>query len=166
MKIHAVYDLGEVRRLAKRYPGAASEETERVLDLIVTRMESETVELTPAGVGGAAGLRGSIHGEVVEMGGRLTGVWGTPLEYGEVVEMGRRPGKAMPPVDPIELWVKRILGISEDRSRSVAFAVAMKIARKGFKGKKMFERAWKANERWAGNMLQSIGARVARRLNR
>lgn len=52
------------------------------------------------------------------------------LDYTEYLIKGREPGKR-PPIDPIERWVKAKFGISGDRSRSVAFAVANKIKEQG-----------------------------------
>lgn len=165
MNVDIEYNLTEIRRLVKRYPEITLDETEKVMDKVVRRLEKEIVERTPAGVGGQAGLRGSIHGEVVSFGMPVKGVVGTPLEYGEVREHGRRPGKAMPPVDPITLWVRSVLGITDPKeARSVGFAVARKIAIEGFEGAHMFEEGWKATEAWAQRQLRTIPERVTRRL--
>jgi len=94
-------------------------------------------------------------------------MWGTPLEYGEVVEKGRRPGKRMPPVDPLVPWVRRVLGISDqEEAESVAFVIARSIAVRGFEGVHMFEAAWDDNERWAQSQLGTISVRVAERVKR
>ena len=165
MKIDIEYDLTDIRSLANRYPEITLDETEKVLDTVVRRLEKEVVERTPAGVGGDAGLRGSIHGEVVSFGMPVKAQVGTPLEYGEVVEHGRRPGKAMPPVEPIAQWARSILGITDAKeARSVGFAIARKIAVKGFEGAHMFEKAWKDNERWVQDQLRTIPGRVIRRV--
>ena len=165
MKVDIEYNLTEIRKLAKRYPEITLQETEKVLDKVVRRLEKEVAERTPAGVGGDAGLRGSIHGEVVSFGMPVKAVVGTPLKYGEVIEHGRRPGKAMPPVEPIAKWARSILGITDAKeARSVGFAIARKIAVKGFEGAHMFEKAWKDNEKWAEAQLRKIQGRVIRRL--
>lgn len=157
--------IGRIRELAKAYPVITRQETEAVLGVITARLEAEVARRTPTGVGGEAGLRGSIHGEVVTLSGHSSaGVVGTPLEYGEVVELGRRPGK-FPPRAPIELWVRRKLGVPAAEARGVSFLVARKIARHGFPGAHMFEKAWKAQERWAMRELQTIASRVVRRIN-
>lgn len=154
--------INEIRELAQKYPDAVREETESVMREITARLEAEVARRTPAGVGGAAGLRGSIHGEVKSFGGSVTGVVGTPLSYGEVIEYGRRPGK-FPPVAPIQLWVQRKLGLSAKDSRSVGFIVARKIAARGFPGAHMFGEAWKATEQWVMGRLQVIPGRVVQR---
>jgi len=164
MKTAINYDLGEIRKLVKRWPDETREEMRVTMDRIVRRLEAEIVKRTPAGIGGSAGLRGSIAGEVATLGRVVTGTVGTPLEYGEVVEMGRRPGKAFPPVDPIALWARRKLGVSEKESRGVGFAIARKIAIHGFEGVHMFEKGWQHIESWAQKEMMGIGERVVRRV--
>lgn len=165
MDINIEYNLTELRKLAKRYPEITLDETEKVLNKVVRRLEKEVVERTPGGVGGDAGLRGSIHGEIVSFGIPMKAQVGTPLEYGEVIEYGRRPGKAMPPVEPIAKWARSILGITDAKeARSVGFAIARKIAVEGFEGAHMFEEAWKENEKWAEDQLRTIPKRVIRRI--
>ena len=158
------YDLGAIRKLARDFPDVTREETEPTMHLVVARLEALVVRATPTGVGGEAGLRGSIAGEVARMGKTVMGTVGTPLEYGQVVELGRRPGKAMPPVDPIALWARRKLGVSEEESKGVGFAIARKIAIKGFEGAHMFEKSWKEIEPWAQKQLMGIAARVIKRI--
>lgn len=46
------------------------------------------------------------------------------------LEFGRSPG-SMPPVNVIQGWVERKLGVSSDESRGVAFAIAKKIGKEG-----------------------------------
>lgn len=151
----------DIRKLAQKHPKTARDEIVRVLKWVAARMEHEVDIRTPRGVGGAAGLAGSIFAEVHDIRGRpVLARWGTPLSYGEVVEKGRRPGRAMPPVDPLGLWVHRKLGVPADEARSVAFAIAISIARKGTKGKQMFARAWVKNRRWVRRMIMSLPGRI------
>jgi len=165
MDIDVAYNLTDLRDLARRFPGAVRSESETTLDRIVRRLEAEAGQRTPKGVGGGAGLAGSIAGEVMMMGKSVVGIVGTPLEYGEVVEMGRRPNRAMPPIAPIQRWVRSKLGISgEKEQRSVAYAIALTIAREGFEGAHMFEQAWKALESWVQGELYGIGGRVVKRM--
>ncbi len=165
MEVKTLININEIQELVKKYPDVVHAETMAVMKIIVARLEKEVTEGTPAGVGGAAGLRGSIYGEVVSMAGSsVEGVVGTPLEYGEVVEMGRRPGKGFPPIAPITLWAIRKLGVADKEAKSVAFLIARKIAKKGFEGAHMFQKAWDKNERWVMDQLQTIPGRVVDRL--
>lgn len=58
-----------------------------------------------------------------------TVVVGSPMTYAPAIEYGSAPH--MPPVDAIEGWVQRKLGIPAPESRSVAWAIAKNIARDG-----------------------------------
>lgn len=97
-------------------------------------------ELTPIGVFGDAGLKGSIFGEVREEGGLfdLMGIVSSPLEYAEPVELGTDPH--MPPVAPLVRWSEVVLGLSGPAAVSAAWAVAKSISRRGTTGKFMFAR--------------------------
>jgi hypothetical protein len=170
MKIEITYNLTDLRELAKQFPDVTLEETEAVMDLVMARLEKDTIEGTPRGVGGDAGLAGNIFGETVSTGMRVRGILGTPVEYGEVIELGRRPGKAQPPIAALIPWVRSKLGITDEKEqRSVAFVIARKIGASGFSsipdGAKMFQQAWDKNEAWVQDQLTSIGGRVTRRLN-
>lgn len=46
------------------------------------------------------------------------------------LEFGRKPGQ-MPPIEPIQKWVERKLGVDPEESKGVAFAIAKKIAKEG-----------------------------------
>jgi hypothetical protein len=160
----------ELRDVWGQYPEIARDETRAALSLIVARMESEVMQRTPVGVGGSAGLRGSIFGEVRGDNKSVRGIWGTPLKYGEVIELGRKPGGNFPPVSPIEIWVRRKLGITEG-SEGVALAIARAIHRRGYSpngdvgpdGARMFEKAWEATEDWASVMLGQLPQRIVNR---
>lgn len=164
MKIEVNVLLTELKDLIRRYPDVVRSESSAVMDVVVRRLESEVVSRTPQGVGGEAGLAGSIFGEVEAGMHRVTGIVGTPLEYGEVVEFGRRPGKRMPPVAPIALWAQRKLGVSADEAESVGFAIARKIAIHGFEGKHMFGKAWEELDNWAMQQFGTIPKRVVARV--
>ncbi len=46
------------------------------------------------------------------------------------LEFGRKAGQ-MPPIEPIQEWAERKLGVSSDESKGIAFAIAKKIAKEG-----------------------------------
>jgi hypothetical protein len=103
--------------------------------------EAAVVQRTPVGVSGHA--RQGWSKAVVRLISEVRGVVANPLDYIYYVEHGRGPGK-MPPIDNIELWVRRVLGIAEPESRSVAFLVARAIGVRGTKGAHMVEEGTKA----------------------
>lgn len=53
-----------------------------------------------------------------------------PAKYADYVHFGRLPG-SMPPVKPLERWVRRKLQVDEKEARRVAFAIAMAIKERG-----------------------------------
>lgn len=162
---HAKIDTSQVQRLAVRYPEVFVEEAEAVLRLVTARLESAVVRAAPRGVGGAAGLAGSIFGEVQAAGISVQAVVGTPMPYAETVEYGRKPG-SFPPVAPIALWAERKLGVAGDEAMSVGFAIARKIFHKGTEGAHMFGDSWKRHEKWVLSMINTIPSRVVRRLSK
>jgi len=152
----------ELRFMAATWPRETLAEIRSVLDLIGARLESEVASRTPAGA--TAALRGSIAGSVSATASEgLVLRVGTPLEYGAPVEFGRAPGR-MPPVAPLVLWADRKLGLSRDEAESVGFSIALKIARQGTEGARMFRDAFEANEEWARARLAEIPAGVLRRI--
>lgn len=157
-------DLGQLRALIKRYPEVTMNETMAVVGLIAQRLETVVAEKTPTGVGGEAGLRGSIHGETARRGDVVRGQVSTPLEYGEVVEMGRRPNQAMPPIGPIMLWAQRKLGLDAKEAKSAAFAIARKIARSGFEGAHMFAEGLNELDSWIMRTLDTIPQRIVEKV--
>jgi len=77
-------------------------------------------------------LAKSLKVEVAE-GGSLISVRFKAKEYWKYVDGGRRPGKR-PPIAPLERWIVKKLGLSdEDSIKSIAFAIANKIKKKGIK---------------------------------
>lgn len=55
-----------------------------------------------------------------------------PASHAEVVNYGRQPGAAMPPVDALVTWVRRKLQITDEKEiRSTAFAIAKAIEKRG-----------------------------------
>lgn len=153
--------------MAEQYPDVFRDEAGKTMDLVLLYLDNEVTKRTPRGVGGLAGLAGAIFGERVAAEGNVVkGLVGHRSPYGEVIEEGRRPGRRMPPVGPIELWARSILGVpAGKKARSAAFAIARSIAIHGFKGKHMFRNAWNANERWVQQQMQTIGPKMATRLN-
>ncbi len=82
----------------------------------------------------------------IELGQKASGDWVDSVEvkvqgghgvilandYTKYLTRGRAGGKK-PPIDPLEKWVNEKLGIGGKDARSVAFAVATKIGKKGTK---------------------------------
>ena len=60
--------------------------------------------------------------------------------YASYVEYGRKPGK-MPPPDILEAWAYKKFRLSHKDARSIAWALARSIAKKGTKARPFFEPA-------------------------
>lgn len=55
--------------------------------------------------------------------------------YAGVIELGRRKGAAMPPIEQIARWAQRRLGMKYDDAKKIAFVIARSIARRGLRGR-------------------------------
>lgn len=86
-------------------------------------------------------LRGSIFTEMRGTETNLRGQVASPLFYGLVVEMGRRPGRRMPPLAAIGQWAQRKLGLSADEAMKAAWPIARAIAIRGIPARFMFRNA-------------------------
>lgn len=126
-------------------------------------LERETKELTPVGVGGAGGLRGSIHAQEPEvLAGSVIGVTGTALNYAVPVELGTKPHWA--PIQPLIDWVQHRLGITGEEAESVARRVQFGIARHGTPAVGMFHRAFGKNRAQVTTMFDQARNRIVARL--
>lgn len=126
-------------------------------------LEREVKDLTPVGVGGGGGLRGSIAAQEPEvLSDQVIGVVGTAMAHAVPVELGTKPH--FPPVEALEEWVRRKLGVDEKRVRNVAFLVARKIAARGTPAFGMFHRAFNAHRAQVAGMFEAARNRVVARL--
>lgn len=73
-------------------------------------------------------------------------------DYGIYVNWGRRPGGKMPPISVLENWVRRKNFVLKDGQnyRSLAFAIAQSIKKKGIPAKPY--KVWKE-----GNTIKRVG---------
>lgn len=92
----------------------------------------------------------------------VIGVVGSSQPTAMFLELGTKPH--MPPVEALVPWVKAVLGVEPKRARSVAFLVARKIARKGTKPKRHFEKVATSTEAQVLRILETAAGRVASHL--
>ena len=125
----------------RRFPDIFADEYQAHLQLMAEIMVSEMVELMPTGTGDSqwGHLANSFQaGDPVPGANGWSVAIGTPAEYASVIDEGRKPGGKMPPVSEIANWVwhRRYLfddiKTEKDAAR-LAFAIARKIAERGFK---------------------------------
>ena len=136
-----------------QFPSALRRAVERGLDRatdLLARAVAANAQ-TPFGVQSTAAfgeLARSVTREVGEETGRQAGrVFLAPPadQYGIFVEVGTRPH--FPPPSAIEGWVRRRLGVTNDRqARELAFLIGRKIARAGTPGRFFFEQALAENQ--------------------
>lgn len=133
-------------------------------------LEREVKERTPQGVFGerGAGLRNTIYGEVSHQGTPVVlGVVSHQSLYGNVIALGRRPGRKMPPAGSLIDWiVLKLDGVDEDEAEDIEYGVRRNIAKFGFEGVHMFQKA--VEENWAKviKIFQRMGFDIAREINR
>lgn len=157
-------DGSELERLIRKYPEISRDVREAKILEALALLESAVKKGTPYGAG-PIHLRDTVHGKVRVRGQKVTGILGTPMEHGMPVEMGTKPH--FPPIGPLEFWVEKKLGIEDEKqARSVAYAIAWKIKRKGTEGKEMFKGGLDENEHRVMSILQDIGPEIVRRAGR
>jgi hypothetical protein len=145
---------------------------QKLLDLFVdeaTMFLLREVQIrTPQGVYGAqGGLLKSIQRPPIEGRGTpvVKGRVVTAQPYGEVIEKGRRPGKAWPPPKVLVPWIEQKLGLPPKEAARVEYAIRRKIGMKGFEGVHMFERALTENFTTLQTMAEREGLLIVQELN-
>lgn len=170
-------------------PEIIQKQLEKAMTEAVSFLEREVKLRTPTGVYGAAGLLGSIHGEVVQKGTPIVkGVVASSSKYGEVVEKGRTAGKAMPPggaaacalkgqrgrgikkgqtyyEGPLIRWIEVKFGVDNKTAAKLEWPIRKKIAVKGFEGAHMFENALTENKEKLEEIFNRAGFDIAQKLS-
>jgi hypothetical protein len=137
------------------------EELARAMNASVLHLKGQIMPLVPVGV--TALLRGGVQTSIAGEGVTLTGRVYDAVSYALPVELGSRPH--FPPIAPIALWVRRKLGISDEReARSVAFLIARKISRVGTKPRLFFKRGFEAGKGRVSTFFAEANARIVSRL--
>jgi hypothetical protein len=148
---------------APQYTQNLLESTMHRATLLVQR---ETQENIPRGATGLTAA--SVHRDVHVTPAGVLGVVGSAAPVALFVEMGTKPhwmGKKVRE-EAIEPWVKAKLGITEPKEKkNVAYLIARKIARKGTKAQKPFERAVTASEAQIVRMFEQAAEQVADHLD-
>jgi len=151
-------DTGALTALANQFPAARGILARYILATMQAGLnifeEAVAVE-TPVGATGnlRSGLATEVYGRPLE--GELLGKLSTPAVYGYAVEFGQPPG-TRPPVDELEYWVIRKLGVDPAAAQGVAYAIAETIYRKGTQGAFMFKRGFDARRQAAIDLWQRM----------
>jgi hypothetical protein len=128
--------VGQDKVLKALDPKACKDRVQGGMHIVVNDAASKFAEASPVGVyGNMQGAWLQTKGVEISASGIVGFSDPTPTApYSWFVIYGRPPGK-MPPVDAIMPWVSKKLGVVGDSLRSVAFAIARSIGRKGTKGR-------------------------------
>lgn len=154
-------DNRPLQKLARAYPATVRAVGLAKMTAIVLMMERAVKKTTPHGAG-PIHLRDTIFGKTRTYGSNVAGFVGTPSPYGEPVESGTKPH--FPPLDPLQHWVERKLGLDGDAARSVAFLIACKISHHGTEAVHMFKDAFEEYEHKITAMLDEIVDEVVARV--
>ncbi len=148
-------------------PDVIRKDMTAVMHKVVAFLERAVKARTPRGVFGAqGGLLGTIQGEVQGKGTPIIkGVVFHGSAHGDVIEKGRTAGKAMPPKGSLVRWLEVKLGLSEKQAQRIEFVVRRKIAKKGFSGAQMFDRAWTEHWAYIERMFEQEGFEIAKELS-
>lgn len=104
------------------------DETTITMYRAVDVVRSSIVQHSPVGVTGH--FRQGWTTSVRRTFNAVRGVVSNPVAHAYYAEYGRGPGKR-PPIDAIELWVQRVLGVDKRASRGAAFQIARNIGQRG-----------------------------------
>ena len=140
-------------------PKIVHEEFSQALNAGVLQFQGAILPLVPVNNGI---LRQGVQTSVTGQGTTLVGRVFDPVAYAIPVELGSRPH--FPPVAPIQLWVRRKLGVPEKDVKSVAFLIARAISRRGTKAVKFFERGFQATKGQVEARFERAAAKVVERL--
>lgn len=162
---HITLDTSTMRDYAaylKQAPQIVMEEIATSLQEALSLLEREIKDRMPTGATGL--LRGSVTHQLIAQarGQEIAGKVFSPLSYAAPVELGTKPH--FPPIAPLRDWVEKKLGLSKSESRSVAFLIARKIAKKGTKPQKSFETGFRDNTEQVNAILGRGLARIRARL--
>lgn len=121
--------------------------------------QGEVEPRTPFGVTGK--LR---RGWITEMESDTSVAVYNSEEYALPVELGRRPGKGIP-LEPLRLWTRRVLGITEEKKiNSVAYLISRKAKLQGIDGQFFARDSFRDATPEMNKELQKMGASIVKGL--
>jgi hypothetical protein len=153
MKIaFATDDLDLLARCFERFPAETRQVLRGWMHAATLFLQGEVIERTPAAEGA---LRASVHPWMQEIPGGMLGGVGTSLAYAEAVELGSKPH--MPPIQPLEQWVRTKLGKSGKEGTQIARSIQWHISHYGTPAAGMFHRGLSVG---AGEIARQFGLAI------
>ncbi|MBL3601297.1 MAG: hypothetical protein JMN25_15770 [gamma proteobacterium endosymbiont of Lamellibrachia anaximandri] len=171
-----LHDIGDLAQAWEQSPELVRRELVAATDEALSILEREIKEKTPVGVGGSAGLRGSITAytpEVTPLG--VLGVVGTSMAHALPVELGTRPH--FPPIEPLITWLhaspkgqtlmNKVRASDPGATKyEIALAIARKIAARGTLAIGMFHRSFHQLQPQISDMYERANQRIVDGLTR
>jgi hypothetical protein len=140
-----------VRELGSSWPLVARRAASEVMQFADFALKGE---ITKSGAVNTGALRNSTATLIsLEGSGAAASVRGSvTLEepYAKVMNDGRRIGARMPPAAPIELWLRRRVGLTADEAQRISYVIRRSISRKGIRGRKFQQAAARRVRAMAG----------------
>ena len=137
---------------------------------VTSFLEKEVKERVPVGFHGnrGAGLKQTIWGKPIFKGTAIVkGVISHTSKYGDVIELGRRPNKKMPPAGSLIDWIVfKFAGFDEEDAWDIEWAVRRNIGKFGFKGAFMFKNAYEDNEDKIFDIFDQAGFNIAKTMTK
>jgi len=157
----SVEGLAELQALWRSAPDVVQDELISGAWEAELLLEREIKEATPVGATGALSQSIGAHTPQV-FGNKVIGAVGTSLAHAVPVELGTKPH--MPPIEPLVDWVKAKLDLHGREAYGVAKMIQYKIAARGTKGARMFNRTFAAQRGQVNRIYQRAHGRVIERL--
>jgi len=135
---------------------------------VTSFLSMEVKERTPVGYRGnrGSGLKQRIYGKPIFKGKALVkGIVSHTSKYGDVIELGRRAGKKMPPVGSLLDWIVfKFAGVDMAEAMDIEWAVRRNIGKFGFPGKFMFKEAYTDNESKIFKIFDEAGFNISKEM--
>lgn len=153
----SAHGLATLERAFKEAPDLAERELMAAMTEATMLVEREVKENIPRGATGLTAA--SVTSDAFSTATGPLGVVGSSQPSALFVELGTRPH--MPPVAALVPWVRSVLGLNEEKAKSVAFLIARKIARVGTKAQRPFGRAQESTAAQVQRMFEDAAGRIA-----
>lgn len=151
----------ELEAAWQKAPETVRDELSRAMEESLVALQGSVQEFTP--LGATEQLAPSIIAQPVEtLADQVIGVVGTSFDYALAVELGTKPH--FPPVEALEDWVEKRLGVRGKEIRNVAFLVARKIAAHGTPAFGMFHRGLAKERAQIAQLFEAARARIKARI--
>ena len=153
------YGLAALQQAYRDSPDVARRELLAAGNEAVALLESDVKGRYPKHQGLT---RASITGDAFSTPTGVLGVVGSSAPVAIFIELGTRPHT--PPLEPLLLWVRDILGKTGDEGFAAARGIQRKIRARGTKANPLFAEAAARHEAAIGRMFEDAAGRVAAQL--